>query len=272
MAAMKLYKALGIQPGDVAAFVGAGGKTTSIWRIQGELAAQGLRSILTTTTKLMEPVMPPDGALTLTTRPEAGRIAALLDRAPRLALAARRLSELYPWHDDHPVPSRPHKLDGLPTDTLNELVAQLPGVTWLVEADGAKGCGLKLPAEHEPVIPTCATTVVVMAHLDALGQPIGEKTVHRVADAVRVLDTPVGTPLTPAMFARVLTDDTLGLKGISNRARAVALLTQRGATLHPDALALAESLCARYSRVVIAALRADEAVLKTFEVSETSKV
>lgn len=259
---MKLYVALGIQPGDVAAFVGAGGKTTSIWRIQGELATQGLRSILTTTTKIMEPVMPPDGALMLTARPDASRIGALLDRAPRLALASCRLGELYPCHDDHPVPSRPYKLDGLPTATLNELVTQLPGVTWLVEADGAKGCGLKLPAAHEPVIPGCATIVVIMAHLDVLGCPLGETTVHRVKDATRALGVPAGTSLTPAMFARVLTDDKLGLKGIPDRARAVALLTQQSPTLHADALALAEALCTRYGRVVIAALRADEPVLQ----------
>ena len=262
MAAMKLDEALGIQPGDVAAFVGAGGKTTSIWRIQGELATRGLRSILTTTTKIMEPVMPPDGALMLTTRPDASRAAALLDRAPRLALASRRLGELYPCHDDHPVPSRPYKVDGLPTEIMNELVTRLPGVTWLVEADGAKGCGLKLPAAHEPVIPSCATIVVVMAHVDVLGRPLDETTVHRVTDATRALGVPAGTPLVPTMFARVLTDDKLGLKGIPSRARAVALLTQRGPTPRADALTLAEALCTCYSRVVIAALRADEPVLE----------
>jgi probable selenium-dependent hydroxylase accessory protein YqeC len=259
---MKLYEALSLRPGDVTAFVGAGGKTTSIWRIQSELAAQDLRSILTTTTKLMEPVMPPEGALMLAAQPDAARIADLLDHAPRLALASRRLSERYPWKDDHPVPSLPYKLDGLPPELLCELAAQLPGVTWLVEADGAKGCGFKLPAEHEPVIPTCAVTVVVMAHLDALGQPLDQTTVHRVGDATRVLGVTVGTPLTPAMFARVLTDEALGLKGVPKQARAVALLTQTSATLHSDALALAEQLRACYSRVVIAALRADKPVLQ----------
>ena len=267
---MKLCEALGIYPGDVAAFVGAGGKTTAAWRIQGELAAQGTRSILTTTTKIMEPVMPPDGALMLAARPEANRIADLLRRAPRLALASRRLSEAYPWHDNHPVPSRRFKLEGLPTNLLGELVTQLPSVTWLVEAEGAKGCGLKLPAAHEPVIPGCATTVVVMAYLEALGRPLDETTVHRVADATRILGVPIGILLTPTMFAHVLTDVTLGLKGVPEQARAVAMLTQQSTTLHPDALALAEQLRTCFSRVVIAALRADEPVLKTLEVSQSA--
>jgi probable selenium-dependent hydroxylase accessory protein YqeC len=263
MLSMQLCEALDIRPGEVAAFVGAGGKTTAIWRAQAELVAEGGRAIVTTTTKMMEPVLPRDGALMLAARPDAARIADLLDRAPRLVLAARRLGNPVPAHADHPVPSRPFKLDGLPSETLDGLVEHLPGVTWLVEADGAKGCGLKLHAAHEPVIPHSATTVVVMAHLDVLGQPLDATTVHRVDDATRLLGVPAGTPLTPALFARVLCDET-SLKGVPEHAQVVALLTQRSTALHPAALALANRLLqgqARYNHVVIAALRADAPVL-----------
>jgi probable selenium-dependent hydroxylase accessory protein YqeC len=260
---MKLWEALDLHPGEAVAFVGAGGKTTAIWRVQAELAAAGLCSVVTTTTKMMEPVLPPDGALMLTARPDAGRLAKLLDSAPRLVLASGRWGEFQPLHSDHPVPSRPYKLDGLPPETLAELFNRLPNVTWLIEADGAKGAGLKIPAAHEPVIPSHVTTVVVMAHLDVLGQPLSAKTVHRMADATRILDVPAGTPLTSEMFARILTDESLGLKGVPAQARAVAMLTQRGDTLHPQALGLAGHLMrARYERVVIAALRADEPVLQ----------
>jgi probable selenium-dependent hydroxylase accessory protein YqeC len=259
---MKLCNALDLRPGEAVAFVGAGGKTTAIWQVQAELATTGVRSIVTTTTKMMEPVLPRDGVLLLTPRPDATRIADLLNRAPRLVLASRRLGGLQPIHSDHPVPSRPFKLDGLAPDVLGELSAQLPGITWLIEADGAKGAGLKISADHEPVIPVHVTTVVVMAHLDTLGQPLDETTVHRVGDATRILGVPVGTPLMPAMFARVLTDESVGLKGVPNQARAVAMLTQRGTTLHPEAHSLADQLVrGRYERVVIAALRADDPVL-----------
>lgn len=259
---MKLVEASGIHPGDVVAFVGAGGKTTAIWRAQAELVAEGVRAIYTTTTKMMEPVLPGDGALNLASHPDAIRISALLDRAPRLVLAAHRLGDPVTPHADHPVPSRPFKLDGLPPDMLDDLAARLPGVTWLIEADGAKGCGLKVPAAHEPVIPRRATTVVVMAHLDALGQPLDETTVHRAGDASLILGVPVGTLLTTAIFARVLCDETLGLKDVPEGARAVAMLTQRSTTLHPEALALADQLLrGRYCRVVVAALRADEPIL-----------
>jgi len=257
---MKLCQALNIQHGQVVAFVGAGGKTTAAWQAQAELAASGERAVVTTTTKMMEPVLPSDGALMLAGRPDAARIAKLFERASRLVLASRRLSEPQSVNADHPVPSRPFKLDGLPPDILSELAARLPGVTWLIEADGAKGAGLKIPAAHEPVIPACATLIVVMAHLDVLGQPLTEKNVHRVNDAMRLFDVPIGAPITAAMFARVLTDEALGLKDTPPRARAVAMLTQKDATLDPEARVLADQLLrSRYERVVAAALRAEPA-------------
>lgn len=257
---MTLVEALGIKPGQVVAFVGAGGKTTAIWRAQAELAAGGARAIYTTTTKMMEPALPDDGALCLVSRPDAARIADLLDRAPRLVLAARRLSGTYPLQADHPVPSRPFKLDGLAADVLDELVAQLPGVTWLIEADGAKGCGLKIHAAHEPVIPSRATMVVVMAHLDVLGRPLDAATVHRVDDATRLLGAPVGTPITPASFARVLCDAT-SFQNVPPHAGVVAMLTQQSASLYPDVRILTDLLRGRYGRIVVAALRADDPVL-----------
>jgi probable selenium-dependent hydroxylase accessory protein YqeC len=257
---MKLVEALGIRPGEAVAFVGAGGKTTAIWRVQAELVAGGVRTICTTTTKMMEPVLPPDGVLNLALRPEAARIVDLLNRAPRLVLATRRLSEIYALHADHPVPSCPFKLDGLPPDVLDELAAQLPGVTWLIEADGAKGSGLKIHAAHEPVIPSGVTMVVVMAHLGVLGHPLDATTVHRVDDAARVLGVPIRTLITPALFARALCDAS-SLKGAPQGARVVAMLTQRSAALHPDARALADLLHERYHHVVVAALRADDPVL-----------
>ncbi len=265
---MKLFEALGLQQGEVAAFVGAGGKTTAIWRVQAELAGEGAYVVSTTTTKIMEPVLPPNGVLYLAVQPDPGRLQGLLDRAPRLTLAARRRTEPYPTHADHPVPSRPYKLDGLPPETVDGLITQLPGITWLVEADGAKGAGLKVPAAHEPVIPRLANLVVVMAHLAVLGRALDETTVHRAIDATRLLDVQKGTLLTPEMFVRILGDEALWLKGVPDakrpQVRVVALLTQPSPQLYPDAQALAGQLLRRqnrYSHAVIAALRAEQPVL-----------
>ncbi len=49
---MNLSSAFRIQPHDVVAFVGAGGKTTAMFRLAEELVTQGKRVVVTTTTKL----------------------------------------------------------------------------------------------------------------------------------------------------------------------------------------------------------------------------
>ncbi len=50
-----LLDALGVQPGNCVAVVGAGGKTTLCWRMVQALASRGERAVFTTTTKIWQP-------------------------------------------------------------------------------------------------------------------------------------------------------------------------------------------------------------------------
>ena len=52
---MRLWEALQVRKGEVISFVGAGGKTTAMYRLGRELAAQGWRVITTTTTMIRPP-------------------------------------------------------------------------------------------------------------------------------------------------------------------------------------------------------------------------
>src|SRR5918992_654470 len=52
-AVLKLYLALGIAPGDVVAFVGAGGKSSAILAVADELAEAGITSLTAPTTKML---------------------------------------------------------------------------------------------------------------------------------------------------------------------------------------------------------------------------
>jgi probable selenium-dependent hydroxylase accessory protein YqeC len=51
---MNLTQALALSPGDVVSFVGAGGKTSALFRLADELAGQGWRVISTTTTRISQ--------------------------------------------------------------------------------------------------------------------------------------------------------------------------------------------------------------------------
>jgi probable selenium-dependent hydroxylase accessory protein YqeC len=160
-----ILSALGIVRRDVVAVAGAGGKTTLVYRLAAEARACGLRVLVTTTThmgaldeSLTGPViLEADGDPTLA-------LAEALERDGRATLLGRRV--------------RPDKLEGIAPARVDALSVLADVV--LVEADGARGRSLKLPAAHEPVIPASTTLVIVVCALDVLGSPLDEERVHRV--------------------------------------------------------------------------------------------
>ncbi|PYQ52399.1 MAG: putative selenium-dependent hydroxylase accessory protein YqeC [Acidobacteria bacterium] len=130
-----ILAALGIGRGDVVAVAGAGGKTTLIYRLAAEARACGLRVLVTTTTHMGTL----DEALTGPVLVEAeGDTAAALEEAlareGRVTLLGRRV--------------RPDKLEGLDARRVDAL-ARIADLV-VVEADGARGRSLKVPAPHEP--------------------------------------------------------------------------------------------------------------------------
>lgn len=160
-----LLTALGLGGGGLVAVVGAGGKTTLVYRLAAEAHRVGLRVIVTSTTHMGS--LPPSvtGPLVLAAEPGAGPAVGLaLEREGRVTLLGERL--------------RDDKIRGLAPAQVDALLDQADLV--LVEADGARSRSLKVPAEHEPAIPSRTSLVLVLAALDVLGHPLGEERVHRV--------------------------------------------------------------------------------------------
>jgi probable selenium-dependent hydroxylase accessory protein YqeC len=160
-----ILRALGIARGDVVAVTGAGGKTTLVYRLASEARSCGLTVLVTTTTHMGTL----DDSVTGPVLVESGgdcspALTDALAREGRATLLGRRV--------------RPDKLEGVPAARVDAL-APLADLV-LVEADGARGRSLKVPAAHEPVIPQSTTMMVVVCALDALGQPLDEEHVHRV--------------------------------------------------------------------------------------------
>ena len=268
---MNLREALGIQPGDVVALVGAGGKTTTVMRLADEIAATGERAVITTTTKIFEPIPGEDETLLVTD--DEGELLAhapeLLATHRKLFVAAQRLPESEPeFAAGYPWPVRANKVAGPPPQWIDRLARALPGVTFLVEADGAKHRLLKAPAAHEPVVPASTTLLVPMVDLDVLGKPLTDEYVHRATLAAELLGVTEGVAVTAEMVARLVAHPQGGLKGAPAEARVVPLLHQRsGSTPNSQATEIVRLLLThpRISRAVIAALRASrEPVLGVF--------
>lgn len=262
---MDLLAALSVQPGGLVAFVGAGGKTTAIWRLLRSLVARGERAVFTTTTHIFKPRQAP---LLIESSPDPALVAFLLTRWPAIILAAGLGEEGDPQMAARcPYPATPRKLTGLKPEVVTDLARRLPGITCLVEADGAKGRALKAPADHEPVIPSGARRVVIVGSLAALGRPLDDETVHRADRAAALLRVPTGTPITPDMVAGLLGHAQGGLKSIPPRAGVAVLLTQEEPAPRPEAAAIAQQLLLgrRIRRVVLANPRAPDPVLEVWE-------
>lgn len=220
-----LAGALGLNPGELVALVGAGGKTTAAWRVMRELVGKGERAAFTTTTRIFKP-RDGDVPLILDPEPNATQVDQVLDSGGYAMLAAGLGgSGDAEQAAQSPYPAESTKLVGLEARVVNRLAGQTPEVTWLTEADGARGRALKAPAEYEPVVPSRADRVIVVAGLDAVGRPLDETVVHRPEIVSRLLGVEQGTLITPATVAELMRHPLGGVKGIPAAAETVVLLT-----------------------------------------------
>ncbi len=210
---MRLMEALQICKGEIVSFVGAGGKTTAMYRLGRELADQGWRVVTTTTTMIRPPSLEQTEALIVESDPaRALRLAreALIHSSP-ITLAARRLVA-----DD--------KLKGIDADWAGALAGIADAV--IVEADGARGLSLKAPAAHEPVLPSETTLLVPVVGIDAVGCRLSEEAVHRPDLVAGLTGQTRGELISTVTLARVLVDPQGGLKGAPASARVAPLINK----------------------------------------------
>jgi molybdenum cofactor cytidylyltransferase len=157
------------------------------------------------------------------------------------------------------------KADGISLDLFRRLRTWCPGACILNEADGSRMRPFKAPAEHEPVIPVETTLVVPVVGADVFGQTLDADHVHRPELVSALSGAPLGTPITPAIVARVLAHALGGRKGVPAGARVVVLINKVESL--PDR-APARETAERLLRepaihsVVLASLRATGAVLE----------
>ena len=247
---MQLAAALGLAPGEIVAFVGAGGKTTAMFRLARELRADGASVVVTTTTKIYAP------------RDDA-EIALIVgeDRAAALAAAADALRA-----GRTPVVggsvTADGKLTGIPVDWAPHLAATR-GSYLLVEADGARQLPITAPREHEPVIPPSTTTLVAVVGVDALEGPIA-KVGHHAELIAALAGLAVDDVLDAEAVSRVLLGPRGNTKGAPPGARVVALVNKAD-TAERVTAARALAVALRRSgaeRAVVAALHSDVAVVE----------
>jgi len=196
---------------ELLSLVGAGGKTSLMLALAQELALAGQRVIITTTTHIW--------------RPEIEVVQAATAEAALEALRGR------PWpgevvclaSGEEEVAGRP-KLRGLAPEEVNRLWLDGAAEYILVEADGARGCSIKAPRAHEPVIPAESTVLIGLIGLGALGNPLDDERAFNPALVAGLTGLEVGQNLTPEAAAGLVLHPEGLFKSAPETARRILFL------------------------------------------------
>ena len=220
---MRLADALRVDQKRVIAFTGAGGKSMAIDRLTREIS--GSRSVVVTTTTKFH--------FNQSSIAEAHLIARNPSELSRLSiLLGNHTSVLVTGEAAEGEP----KWMGLDPSTVQALhpIIQTAKALLLIEADGARGCSLKAPAGHEPVIPAYIDLVVPVVGLDVVGAALNGTRVHRPELVASLLGLTMGDRLGLEHVASLVSDPSGGLKGVPQNVEIRVLLNKADT---PDRLA-----------------------------------
>jgi molybdenum cofactor cytidylyltransferase len=250
---LKLSHALRFQSPSPIALVGAGGKTTALFQLAGELS----------------PLSPTDSS-------GNARSSVIVAAATHLGVwqAARADRHLVAESDvslawlENGIPpgvtlvtgplQDNNRLAGVGQDILYWLreVSFNNHIPLLIEADGARQKSLKAPAEHEPPIPDWVEMAVVVAGLSGLGQPLTGENVHRPEIFARLSGLKMDAPVSSQALRCVLAHPSGGLKNIPPQARRVVLLNQADTpALQSIGGEMAPDLLESFDAVIVASLQ-----------------
>lgn len=242
MTRMNLHELMRIQEPSRIAIVGAGGKTSTIWRLADSLPG---KVVITTTTHMgVDQVSRAD--VCLFPEPELDLRDLEWGRLDRVICITG------PVVDGHRLSS----LSKPQIDQLLQLSNELE-FTILVEADGSRMLPLKAPAAHEPVIPEWVDTVIVVAGVSALGKPLNENNVFRPEIFSKLSGISINAEITPEGLEKVLINPEGGIKGIPKKARRILVLNQaEDISKFPNKMRIARKCQNHYDSVLIASLGA----------------
>jgi molybdenum cofactor cytidylyltransferase len=222
------------------AFVGAGGKTTALFKLARESAVPAL---VTATTHL----------------------GAWQTDSADSHIIARNVAD---WDDSRIQPvtlvtgpiGSDQRTQPVPEDVLLRLRDTSLANEWplLIEADGSRQKPLKAPASTEPQIPEFVEIVVVVVGMLGLRRSLSNDSVHRPEIFARLAGLPLGALITPQAIGKALLHPDGGLKGIPMRARRIALLNQADTpSLQAQASQISKAISAGFEATLVASLRSN---------------
>ena len=230
------------------ALVGAGGKTTALFRLAHDFGAPVL---VTSSTHL-----------SIDQSRFADRWYIIRRAADLIPLFEEEISGVTLLTGDIIENGRILGLNHKLLDNL-KVYADRSNLPLLIEADGSRTFPLKAPADHEPAIPSWVTQVAVVAGLLGIGQLLDSEHVHRPELFAACSGLSVGRTVTPEALVKVFTHPNGGLKNIPTGARRTVILNQAdGIAQQAIAASISQKLLAEYDEVVITSLKDPETPVK----------
>ncbi len=184
-------------PGAVYTFVGAGGKTTALKRVAGFMVETGVRTRLTTTTRVGIDEF--DGFSIDVVRGPRDLARALEDEAVIRLLVGGTL------HGQG-------KYQGLERGTIESASVNADTVL-LVEGDGSRKRPMKAPESREPVIPGNSAAVFALMGAGAFDEPIDEAHCYNHQKALALVGK-TGSFFEPREIAALAADPEGCCKGV----------------------------------------------------------
>ena len=209
-----IKEALDLKSKEVISLVGAGGKTTLMFRLAKELLLAGEKVVTTTTTKILEPSSEETPCLFVHSDEEKLKQLALqhIDQFRHVTLARERLES--------------RKLKGISPDLVS-LLCNSPEIDMMIiEADGAAGRPVKAPREWEPVIPSPTTLVIGLLGLDGVGKELNEENLFQAERISQLTGISMGGKMTCEGMAILMVHPQGIFKGAPHSSRRVAFINK----------------------------------------------
>jgi probable selenium-dependent hydroxylase accessory protein YqeC len=209
-----LTESLDLRAREVISLVGAGGKTTLMFRLAKELHQAGKKVVTATTTKIMEPSPEETPCLFVHSDEEKLKQLALqhLDPFGHVTLAREKLES--------------RKLKGISPDLVNLLWYSPEIDMMIIEADGAAGRPAKAPREWEPVIPSHTTLVIGLLGVEGVGKELNEQNFFQAERISELTRTPMGGKMTCEGMALLMVHPQGIFKGTPQSSRRVAFINK----------------------------------------------
>ncbi|MCK8827290.1 selenium cofactor biosynthesis protein YqeC [Natroniella acetigena] len=164
-----LVETLEIKEGEVISLIGAGGKTTTMFKLANELRELDNRKVVTTTTTKISKPSVTDIDKLLVSKNLDFLLSEIMSLPAQLITVAKEVI-----NED--------KLNSINPKWIDELKeSNISNINIIVEADGAARKDFKIPAQYEPVIPKSTDLLLAVVGSRIINQKLTTENLHRAS-------------------------------------------------------------------------------------------